>query len=261
MKRGGTFMSTKKFLRRSKLNKWRFLNSFEELKLYQPFTQPYSQFEINEFLNNYKTVFVKPDDRLGGEKVIRLHREDGKIVAIYEAKKSTFLNIEEFDRWLQSIRENECFLVQQGIDLIDIEGSPVDIRTIVQLNEYNKWELTGMFAKIAKKDSIVTNVHSGGRMISVEQYLKDIGLSQFDQQRLINEISKLSVQISEVFSTKYRNIIYALDIGLDRYGKLWMIEINTKPRLDVLKRIDKQMYMRAHHIALLYGYTPGKKRT
>jgi hypothetical protein len=253
-------MRKKRLLLRSKWNKWRFLSNFEELKLYQPSTEPYSQFAVLELINRFNTVFVKPDDSLGGQKVIRLHREEERLIAIYESKKYIFTDIKEFDRWLQTIRENECFLIQQGIDLVTINGSPVDMRTIVQLNEYGKWEVTGMFAKVAKKDSVVTNVHAGGKMVSIEQYLMDAGFNQSDRDKLISHIIDMSIKISEAFSTSYRNVIYALDIGLDNLGKLWMIEINTKPRLDVLKRIDKQMYMRAHHLALINGLNKKSKK-
>jgi glutathione synthase/RimK-type ligase-like ATP-grasp enzyme len=244
-------MKKKKILLRNKWVKWKFLNSKENLKTYQPLTSLYSKHKINEFLDLYKIAFVKPNNSLGGNKVIKIMKNDSSIIANYESVEYSFSNIDEFDNWLNPIKNNSLFLIQQGIELAKCDDSPVDMRTIAQLNENYQWEVTAMFAKVAKKGSVVTNVHAGGKMVPVEDYLSKLGFNKSKINDIISNMSDITLEICKEFYSEYRNVIYGLDIGFDINDKIWLIEINTRPRLDILKRIDKKMYQRAHSIAIL----------
>ena len=144
--------------------------------------------------------------------------------------------------------------MQQGIDLQPLHGSPVDIRTILQKNEQDEWEVTGHFAKAAKKGKVVTNVKAGGRVLPVSSYLRQIGSGEANRRETLQRLKQLSGKVARAFQTHYTNRVYALDIGLDRKRKLWLIEVNTHPSFTILKKIDSRMYKRA--IQLRNGKRP-----
>lgn len=211
----------------------------------QPNTRLYSEDALASFLNRYGTVFVKPDRGYGGTGVIRVSRRDGRHTVIVPNGKRVFANERKLASWLATRCKGKTYIVQQAIDLQPLAGAPVDIRTIVQKDEHGAWEVTAMFAKAAKKGKVVTNVKAGGRVLTVPGYLRQTLGSSAQQQAILKRLRQMSLRIARVFQAYYTNRVYALDIGMDRRRKLWLIEVNTHPSFAILKKIDLGMYKRA----------------
>jgi hypothetical protein len=195
-------------------------------------------------LQKYQTVFVKPDGGFGGIGVIGLRQSNGKIKALHQKRQLTFRDCGEADEWLKRFFLRRRYVIQQGIDLLPLGGRPVDIRTIVQKNRRGTWAVTGMFAKVAPKGKVVTNVKAGGRVISVGRYLTGSGLTVRQRAQVLRKLNRLSVQISKSMARTYRNTLYALDLGVDRNARVWLIEVNTHPSLRVLLQVSRSMYLR-----------------
>ncbi|WP_134686151.1 YheC/YheD family protein [Brevibacillus migulae] len=236
----------KRYLRiaSSKWHKWKIVKNAGYSHI-QPNTSLYSHRTLMMFLRRYGTVFVKPDRGYGGSDVISIQRENSGYTAIEQEGKKAFADSGQLHAWIESIRKGRRFIVQQGIDLQPLHGSPVDIRTILQKNEQGEWEVTGLFAKAAKKGKVVTNVKAGGRVLRVSSYLSQVGRKGAGRRATLQRLKQLSRQVARAFHAHYTNRVYALDIGLDRSGKLWLIEVNTHPSFTILKRIDHRMYQRA----------------
>ncbi|HZG18182.1 MAG TPA: YheC/YheD family protein [Candidatus Bathyarchaeia archaeon] len=237
----------------SKWYKWKIVKNAGYSNI-QPDTSLYSRRTLAMFLRRYGTVFIKPDRGYGGSDVISIRKGNGRYTAIEQKGKKIFANSGKLYAWIDSIRKGRRFIVQQGIDLQPLHGSPVDIRTILQKNEHDEWEVTGLFAKAAKKGKVVTNVKAGGRVLPVSRYLRQIGSGETSRRETLQRLKQLSGQVARAFQAHYTNRVYALDIGLDRKRKLWLIEVNTHPSFTILKRIDPRMYKRA--IKLRNGKRP-----
>jgi glutathione synthase/RimK-type ligase-like ATP-grasp enzyme len=226
----------------SKWGKWRLVHDTEPLKDCQPLTCPYTTEYLDDFLNLFPTVFLKPDDGYGGKDVIRVQREGETLLALHDADAHEFAGIAELDTWLTTVRGDRPFLLQQGIDLMPYKGKLVDMRTILQKQENGCWLVTGMFAKAAKPGMVVTNVKAGGVPFRVPVYLRGCVLGRSARKRVLKEMVKLSVAVAEVFERSYSNTLYGLDLALDRDGKLWLIEVNTRPSILILREIDRKMF-------------------
>lgn len=231
----------------SKWNKWKKVRR-TGIAGVQPATKLYSRATLGQFLRRYPRVFVKPDRGLGGSDVLAIRPSQRMYRVVSPKGKRSFATRKKLAGWIDGVRRGRRFVIQAGIRLYPLHGSPVDIRTIVQKNERNAWEVTGMFAKVAKRGLAVTNVKAGGRVISVESYLAGIGMSAEARTKLIRKLKRLSVQISQVFQAHYTNRTYALDLGLDHNHRLWLIEVNTHPSFRVLNRVDHRMYHRAEQL-------------
>lgn len=59
--------------------------------------------------------------------------------------------------------QNETYIVQQGINMITFNKRPFDIRVMVQQKPAGGWETTGILARVAARNKIVTNYHNGGK--------------------------------------------------------------------------------------------------
>jgi hypothetical protein len=171
-------------------------------------------------------------------------QEKGEIKALLQSRLLTFQNWQEADKWLKRLCGRQRFVIQQGINLLPLGGKPVDIRTIVQKNRRGVWAVTGMFAKVAATGKKVTNVKAGGRVISVGSYLAGSGLTPIQRVRVLQQLYRLSVQISKAMARTYRYTLYALNLGVVRQSRVWLIEINTYPSLRALLKVSRLMYLR-----------------
>ena len=61
------------------------------------------------------------------------------------------------------------YQIQQGLHLIDIGGSPVDFRALVQKNETGKWTVTSIVARTAGSHHFVSNLARGGTLSTVRE--------------------------------------------------------------------------------------------
>lgn len=240
-------LGSKRILGRDKWVKWQIIDRIQALRSIQPETALYSQRRLKHYLNTFRTVFVKPLSSFGGKDVIQLRKVGDNVSVVYGKKKLSIKMPSIYD-YIERIRKRRAFIVQQGIELLLLKGSPVDLRTIVQLNEQKKWEVTGMFAKVAKKGMVVTNVKVGGKAFPVPNYLKQLKLNKQARVKTIERMKDLSVSISKAFHKQYRNKIYGLDLGLSHNGRLWLIELNTIPSIIVLRRINRDMFLRSFKV-------------
>lgn len=227
--------------KRSKWRNWRIIHSNKALV--QPQTRVYSYRFLSRFLQRYRTVFVKPDNSFGGKNVLRIRRLKGQI-EVLDRKCYYFRRLEQVHRWINHKRRGRIWIIQQAIELMPLRGRPVDIRTILQLNERKQWEVTAIFAKAARKGAAVTNVKAGGSAIRVDRYLKWNGFRAPQRRSLVKRFKRDSVCIARELKRHFPNRLYALDLGMDRRRKIWLIEINTKPSIQILRRIDVRMFRR-----------------
>lgn len=228
----------------SKWGKWRLVHDaeLEALRACQPLTCPYTPEYLDVFLQRFSTVFLKPDDGYGGKDVIRVQRDGEKLLALHDVDTHEFASIEEVDVWLTTVREDRPFLLQQGIDLMPYKGKLVDMRTILQKREDGRWMVTGMFAKAAKPGMAVTNVKAGGEPFRVSVYLRGCGLDRSARKHVLKTMERLSIAVARLFDETYGNTLYGLDLALDREGKVWLIEVNTRPSILILREIDQRMF-------------------
>jgi hypothetical protein len=155
-----------------------------------------------------------------------------------------FKDLESFDMWLNKVGGGRRFIIQKELVLFPLQHRKVDMRSIIQKNEKNRWEVTGMFAKVADRGKVLTNASAGGKIISIPYYLEESGMSKREQIDFLDKLRELSIQIGKQISKYYRNRILGLDLGMDHDKKIWLIEINTMPESWPLKMIDKRMYRR-----------------
>lgn len=176
---------------------------------------------------------------------MQVKKQGNRLLALHRHRQHLFSDEKEFDRWLKSIRKKRRFLVQQGIELAPYHGRPVDVRTIVQKNRLGTWTVTGTFAKAAKRGMVVTNVKAGGRVFPLGKYLKGIGMPPSSRKKTIASMKRWSERCARVLNRRFANRTYGLDLGLDRKQKLWLIEVNTHPSFNILKKISTRMYRQA----------------
>jgi hypothetical protein len=216
------------------------METIASVKRYIPKTKLVRQSQdVLNMLQTHKTVYVKPTGGYGGQGVtridlvkngsyrVKMDRIAGKLIHLNRSMTESEV------RSLIKRKSSVAHIVQQGLNLIEVDGGKVDFRVVVQRVKNGKWELTGIVPKIAKPGGVVTNLVAGGHKTSVA-WLLDWGKRK-GVQIPIQALEEAAIEIANVWSKRLPTLgIIGFDMGIDRNGQVWMIELNPKPARSLL---------------------------
>ncbi|MEK0314785.1 YheC/YheD family protein [Cohnella sp. 56] len=234
--------------------KW-LLQSANERK-YVPHTKLFSHDSLRHMLSRHHTVFFKPTGGTGGFHVYRIRKLGRGYRLQHNTSRSFYPTFDALYAYLNKRAKGRSYLLQKGINLAVTRGRPFDIRVMVQKTNARAWQSTAVFAKIGIPNKVATNYHQGGRLGKFRQTLSGAGFGSSAIRRKERELKRLGVSVGKLFDRRKRGFReLGLDVALDRSGRPWVLEVNTRPQIYPLKRGDKAVYRRIMAYARQYGRT------
>jgi len=191
--------------------------------------------DLTSMLTSFSSLYLKPVTGSLGRGIIRITRESGRFVIKSRGGRERYaLSIKDVYRKFRAISGRGLYLIQQGINLITYEGGVVDIRTLMQKNDKGTWTITKVYARVGRKGHITSNLASGGTPHSLNEVFKQY----FDKDRIAEikkEIRALSIKVCEALEKESGHVFgeMGVDLGVDKNGHIWIIEVNSKPRRTV----------------------------
>lgn len=228
-----------KYFNPSFLNKWKvyqLLVTDPVVSRYLPETRVLNSDNFKEMLSRYSTLFVKPSNGSLGKGIIKVTRGKGGTINFVIYGRGKVKNHAEtpeaFFKKTARVRGDKPYIVQQGIPLALYRGSTFDLRIIYQKNREGKWQLGKKFVRVAPRGSSISNLSSGGRVEISKRILNYLFNNREKVNRKFEEVKNLCLQTATVLEDKSDGIYgeLGLDIGIDKNGNLWIIEVNSKPR-------------------------------
>jgi glutathione synthase/RimK-type ligase-like ATP-grasp enzyme len=235
----------------------------------------YSTEDVEEMLEAYGAVFVKPCMGTQGRTVYRLRRMNGRVQVQYTQGGRT--QVKFFRRrgtlFYAFVKKKFCgrraFLVQQALDLLVVQGGrPVDFRWLVQKDGGNRWAVTARVARIGEHGAITTNLHTGGRARLAESFLAKHGWrEQAARAALLRQMDEGALRIAAALEEKAGRICeLGIDFGLTRQGDVFLIEVNPRPGRGMLRETSADARLLSLRRNLEYamyttGYQPASRRT
>ncbi|WDL96237.1 YheC/YheD family protein [Alicyclobacillus sp. ALC3] len=216
-----------------------------KIRKYLPETSRYSVNTLKNYMNRFTSVYVKPSGGSRGQGVLKVWKSDRAVFVQHTNRPPRkFPGVDAAARFVDRQRAGRAYVVQHGIALARVQGSPFDIRVMMQKEvPGGKWLYSGMAAKVAGKGSVVTNVAlSHGRVIPVAVALRQsFGWSEERIKRCIDEMVSLGLRVARHFDTyqPYREI--GLDVAVDTSGRVWLIEENTAPSHPLFKKMTDDL--------------------
>ncbi len=220
------------------LSKWevyRHLMLEEKIHPFLPKTRIFSQESLYDLINQYETVFIKPVHGSQGKNIIKLKRDRETIFCQTSQDSFSDTPVRKFESnrlffQLKPLLQNKIYIIQQGIPLAEYKTRTMDFRVLVHKNQHYEWDVTSLVARISAEQQFVSNLAKGGEMIKPYIALQDC----FDKnmiKKTIYSIKDLSIQAADIISKYTKGITgeLGIDIGVDRTGQPWIIEINSKP--------------------------------
>lgn len=254
-----------KFFNDHFFNKWdmyRWFSTDPGLRAYLPHTVLYRTYrDIRNMLQRYGRIIVKPVSGLKGRKIVKISLEDGGMVFRYREdgknQKVVLDKASDINKFIESRFNSGKYLLQQVIDLLEYDGSIMDFRCALQKDQSNNWVCNAVIGRFGDKDSIVSNVSSGGTTYKGSDLLKKVFcLPEENINEIEGRMESLAVRIAATLDEFGVNCgTLGLDIGMDNAGRLWLIEINNRdpsPQY-ALDLDDKPLYGTIKTSPLLYA--------
>ncbi len=236
-KRWGTALLKKgiKIFNYPVLNKWKVYKHLihsSKLHMNLPYTTLYAdQKDIQKMASSFKTIFLKPINKLGGRGIYSITKEDKAYHLKNSMDSKEEMKFDDFEllyAFLSSKIRKNYYIVQEGVNIVSDKNSPIDFRVFCQRNVNGKWEVTRVIGKIGKKNNIVSNIAKGGKMnkplnVLIEEYK----LNPKEAENTLKRLEEVSLLACEQFDNLKGN--YALlgaDVGLDKNLNVFVLEIN-----------------------------------
>ena len=213
-----------------RFDKWsvyQALTSFHETSTIQPETTLLSQSALKQFLNNFTFCYVKNIYGRGGKQVFQVKKEEAAYSCKAGGKKLRQWQFESLSKLYFFLREGlgEDLILQEGVPVARLNNRPFDIRVLVQKNINAEWVITALSFRVAAAEAVVTNVAAGAKEIALAPGDNLLG-SGLAMDSLKNFTLK-TLSALEAFYGRLGEV--GLDVGLDKDGRLWLFEANSKP--------------------------------
>lgn len=230
-------------------DKWtihQLLEGNEEIRHFLPesYLEP-KHADIQELLYKYQHLYFKPSKGslgLGIQQIIKPKNEDCYYCRFRtkddnRLRRYTTLNrllSRQFPKGLQNI------LVQQGINLLTWQDKQIDFRVHTNKNQKGEWISSAIAAKIAGSGSVTTHVANGGKVLSMQQLISELGQDSSLLERLKNVAIEISKALDDQIDGNLGEI--GFDLGVDQNQRIWLFEANSKPGRSIFAHPDLRNY-------------------
>ncbi|MCM3785923.1 YheC/YheD family protein [Neobacillus mesonae] len=213
----------------SKWLKTQVLKEHAHVANHIPETRMFTKEHLNNMLQKYGMVFVKPVHGGGGAGVIRVKRDGAAYSYTKMSHTSTFSSFNRMYSSLLKAKKNRKYIIQRGIVLARIEGRPIDYR-VKFVKEGAGWKITALLGRLARPGLVITNLCKGGTLIKGRQAIKQ-SLPHINAKKKQQEMRNLTRTCTVILEKRFPGIgQLGFDYGLDQTGKVWILEVNTRPQ-------------------------------
>lgn len=182
----------------------------------------------------YRVVFLKPAAGSLGKGILRITRENNQTYTCLASSaggslKQTFGSLTQLYSAILPKINKRRYQIQQGIDIITVDGHPVDFRVVVQRNELGQWVVSSAVARIAGDHHFVSNLARGGSLSTVKDALARSNTPSGTNGSI--KLRRTALAIAKGIETHIPAHFAELgiDLAMDTQGKVWLLEVNSKP--------------------------------
>jgi glutathione synthase/RimK-type ligase-like ATP-grasp enzyme len=244
-----------------KVDKWKLYNELKKHRVFEtylPETALLTAENVGLFLKKYSKVILKPNKLSRGRGITVLKAVDNDDIEVHDHRKFTDFKLSHL-KLVDYLQEGNFFgreyIIQPFLDLARINGSPWDIRVVMQKNPKKKWICNGIECRLAGTGKLLTNICRGGTALHLDEALKQaFPAKKIDIVKINKEIKRIAKEFCEVMDQSGIHFAeFGLDIALDQQLQYWFIEANVRPTFKGFKNLDEQIYQKICYEPILYS--------
>lgn len=189
--------------------------------------------EIFSFIEEYKSVIIKPDLGTRGQGIIKIeYMED--LYRVSEDKSIRKYSKDDLYAWIKTYIEKhkDDYIIQKCVDSKYKDNRSFDVRVHMAKDGLGQWSLVKAYVKVGGKGKLTSNSVGGGYVGKLDPVLEYKFKDKKDiiRKNIIDITKKLSYEIEENIEGNISEIGY--DVALTQEGEIFLYEINlNKPNL------------------------------
>lgn len=193
-----------------------------------PPTSRYSAEQLRRMLAMHGMVVLKPVVGSGGYGIIKVMRSGLGYSYVHKRRTRHFATFDALTNALRGWTSKKSYLIQKGIWLATVNGRPIDYR-VKYVKTWNGWEFRALVGRIANPGLFVTNLSQGGTLVLAGEGIRaSLGPSHVKAKK--KKMKELTALATRVLVQRYPGLSQlGFDYGIDRQGKIWLFEVNTRP--------------------------------
>ena len=238
-----------------------------KLALHLPETLPLSADAIERIAEAHRALYIKPVRGRQGKGIVKAERSESSWKAARRSEsgaavKRSLKDAAQLVAFAVDGQPPDEYLVQQDLDLMRRGRSAVDIRAIVQRDIEGRWRVSAIGARVGRPGGFVSNLHAGGTAMTLQRLVR--GLPRAPKAKTLAAMVRvLALKCAAQMSSAHPTLgELGLDLGLDRTGKLWIIEVNRQPGRALFSRARLTKSWRTSRIRVVqYAWYLSKKST
>lgn len=195
---------------------------------------------LKSWLQRYRSVYLKPTNGSLGEGIVVVRLSSRGVACRYRNERKRpvselLRNVEAVYARIKPTVTRRRYLIQPDLNLLTVDGMPFDVRLLMQRNSRGKWYRTKMFARVARRGEYTSNISRGGSGVPLDQLL--VRIAPKKAQHVLQAVRRAGVTVAQAVESMSETPVgeLGIDIGIDRALNLWLIEVNSKPHVDVVK--------------------------
>jgi hypothetical protein len=215
----------------NKLQFWQVCALNERIRGFIPLTKTYSSVAtLNEMIDRFDTVYVKPVSGMKGIGIFMItkDKDESLLVVDHYKEKKRFNTVYDVKLYLDEEIGNQRYMIQQGIPT-RYKNKNVDFRLYFQKDKSKKWVCQGSLGRVAKEESIVTNLNHISHLSDGEKAIKIIfKVNKQTAATILHSTILICTEICEELDRRlghYGDV--ALDVIIDETHKPWILEVNN----------------------------------
>lgn len=240
-------------------SKWDIYEALKDHPLLQAFLPPTSKLETAEDvihkLDDYKQIVLKPTFGSRGSGLYLLSStESGTMIKTFkkgEKQERLFKSKSQLIKWLARLLQKYSYLCQPYLKLATKEEEPFDLRILLQKNHRNQWVERGRGIRLGQKGLLTANLATGGLMLPIVTFLRQHphSIPLQAEQTIEHIIRTLPQEVELKFNRLFE---LGIDLGIDQDGKIWILDINSKPGRKVVELLYPNHIEKLYHAPALY---------